>query len=79
MVKQIESAAGPAAHAERFLPSGCPIEVFVNIEYRLQERSVAAAVREPLRQVASVGGLAIILGWHCGGSRSLQSHAFSPG
>ena len=81
MVKQVESAAGPAAHTEYFVfvPSCRPIEVFVNVEYRPQERTVAPALHDRSRQVASVGGLAIILGWHCGGSRSLRSHAASPG
>jgi len=81
MVKQIESAAGPSAHTELFIffPAGCPIEGFINVEYCLQECVVAPALHDRSRQVASVGGLAIILGWHCVGSRSLRSYAASPG
>jgi len=83
MVKQIESAAGPSAHTEIFIfiffPAGCPIEGFINVEYCLQECVVAPALHDRSRQVASVGGLAIILGWHCVGSRSLRSYAASPG
>jgi hypothetical protein len=79
MVKQIESAAGSASHADRLTLSVCSIDIFVDIEYGLQERGGLLALPDRRREVSRVGGMMIILGWRHGESLFRPGCAISPG